>query len=63
MSLEQIYNNKNPWPEHNAGQVLFILDARNSAERDILKNWIQHHGSQENKAFAQLWQPCHKVDP
>jgi glycerol-3-phosphate O-acyltransferase len=51
VSLEQTYNNKNPWPERDSEQVLFILDSRNSAEQDILKDWIGHHASQQNHAF------------
>ena len=51
MSPEQIYNKKNPWPERDSEQVLFILDSRNSAEEEILKDWIQHHVGQENHAF------------
>ena len=51
MNLEQIFEKNNPWPERESQQVLFILDARNSAEEDILRSWIQHYGSRDNQAF------------
>ncbi len=51
MSLELIYEKNNPWPDRESQQVLFILDARNSVEEELLRGWIQHHGSTENQAF------------
>ncbi len=51
VSLEQIYNSSNPWPERDAGQVLFILDARNSTEEEVLRGWIAHHASRGSQTF------------
>ncbi|KAA1189528.1 glycerol-3-phosphate 1-O-acyltransferase [Pseudohalioglobus sediminis] len=51
MNLEPLYNKKNPWPQRNAQQVLFILDTRNSLEQEVLRGWIQHHASADNQAF------------
>jgi glycerol-3-phosphate O-acyltransferase len=33
----------NPWPDNNTGGVVFILDARNRFEQDILEQWIERH--------------------
>ncbi|RLQ23335.1 glycerol-3-phosphate 1-O-acyltransferase [Seongchinamella sediminis] len=51
MNLEQNYHNKNPWPDRDEQQVLFILDVRNSTEEEILRGWISHHGNRDNHAF------------
>ncbi|TDG15419.1 glycerol-3-phosphate 1-O-acyltransferase [Seongchinamella unica] len=51
MNLEQNYQNNNPWPARDEQQVLFILDVRNSTEEQILRGWINHHGTRDNNAF------------
>jgi glycerol-3-phosphate O-acyltransferase len=33
----------NPWPDNNTGGVVFILDARNRFEQNILEQWIERH--------------------
>ncbi len=44
MDLVSKFEERNPWPERHGQQpVLFILDARNSFETDLLKQWIHHH--------------------
>ena len=45
------YEQSSPWPERNEQQVLFLLDARNSFEQDILKQWIHHNTSCGNEEF------------
>jgi len=37
----------NPWPDNSAGGVVFILDARNRFEQNLLEQWIERH-SPEN---------------
>ncbi len=34
---------ENPWPTGGATQVIFILDARNRFEQNILERWIEQH--------------------
>jgi glycerol-3-phosphate O-acyltransferase len=51
VDLGSKYQQNNPWPERDAQQVLFILDARNSFEQDILKEWIHHHTSSGSEEF------------
>ena len=41
----------NPWPRREGQQVLFILDARNGFEQDILKQWIHHHAASGSAEF------------
>ena len=43
MDLATKYQHSNPWPSRTGEQVLFLLDARNSFEEEILKAWIHHH--------------------
>ena len=50
MTLEQFYDNKSPWPDRNNQKVLFILDARNSLDEEILRKWIEVH-SDASAAF------------
>ncbi len=46
MSLESIYERLDPWPlPSGSRQTLFILDARNAVEEDILRGWLAHHDS------------------
>ena len=33
----------NPWPHNSAGGVVFILDARNRFEQNLLEQWIERH--------------------
>lgn len=35
---------ENPCPGGDCNEVLFVLDVGNSFERDILQQWIDHHG-------------------
>ncbi len=53
MNLADKFDEKNPWPARDGEQVLFIIDSRNSFERDLLQRWIHHHtrsGSDEFRA-------------
>jgi glycerol-3-phosphate O-acyltransferase len=53
VDLESKYQQSNPWPTRDRQQVLFILDAQNPLEQDILKQWIHYHtasGSDEFRA-------------
>ena len=43
MDLASKFHEKNPWPARDGEKVLFILDARNSFEQDLLQRWIHHH--------------------
>ena len=36
----------NPWPDNSAGGVVFILDARNRFEQNLLEQWIERHSSE-----------------
>ena len=51
MDLANKYQNSNPWPSRANEQVLFLLDARNSFEEEILKGWIHHHTQSGNEEF------------
>ena len=31
-----------PWPDQDTQRVVFILDARNQFEQDILEKWVAH---------------------
>ncbi|MFT6286625.1 MAG: glycerol-3-phosphate O-acyltransferase [Alcanivorax sp.] len=42
MNLEQKLCNS-PWPQSPGRTVLFIIDARNPFEEDLLKGWIKRH--------------------
>ncbi len=53
MDLASKFEHNNPWPARNGEKILFLLDARNSFEQDILQQWIHHHtasGSDEFRA-------------
>jgi len=53
VDLGSKFEHNNPWPARDQQPVLFILDARNSFEQEILKEWIHHHtrsGSEEFQA-------------
>lgn len=43
MIPESIYTRTSPWPETESGQVLFILDARNDLEEELLSGWVLRH--------------------
>jgi glycerol-3-phosphate O-acyltransferase len=43
VDLASKYQSNDPWPNRGSQQVLFILDARNGFEQDLLKQWIHHH--------------------
>jgi glycerol-3-phosphate O-acyltransferase len=43
----------NPWPQPTGSPVLFILDARNSLEERLLRDWVQHH-STDKAGFKQV---------
>ena len=51
MDLATKYQHSNPWPSRTGEQVLFLLDARNSFEEEILKAWIHHHTQSGNEEF------------
>ena len=51
VDLGSKYQQSNPWPNRGEQQVLFILDARNSFEEDILRQWIHHHTSSGSEEF------------
>ena len=57
MDLINKYQQSTPWPARDTQQVLFILDARNSFEQDILKEWI-HHNTQSGSDEFQAPQVC-----
>ena len=57
MDLISKYQQSTPWPARDTQQVLFILDARNSFEQDILKEWI-HHNTQSGSDEFQAPQVC-----
>ena len=45
----------NPWPEKTGpGEVLFILDARNHFEEDILRQWVAQHARQDGREYRQI---------
>jgi glycerol-3-phosphate O-acyltransferase len=53
VELPAHYARSSPWPHREGQQVLFILDARNRPEEEILRGWIQHHaagGSEDSHA-------------
>ncbi len=51
MGLNTRYELQNPWPgEARQGEVLFILDARNTFEQSLLRRWIAHHGEGAGQA-------------
>ena len=43
MDLASKFHENNPWPARDDEKVLFILDARNRFEQEILQRWIHHH--------------------
>jgi glycerol-3-phosphate O-acyltransferase len=43
VNLASKYQQCNPWPGREHQQVQFILDTRNSFEREILGGWLQHY--------------------
>ena len=51
MDLTSKFEQSNPWPAREGQKVLFILDARNSFERDVLQQWIHHHTSSGSEEF------------
>jgi glycerol-3-phosphate O-acyltransferase len=51
VDLADKYQHSNPWPSRSGEQVLFILDARNTFEQEILKDWIHHHTQSGNEEF------------
>ena len=51
MELANKFQYSNPWPSRDEQQVLFVLDARNSFEQDILKQWIHHHTKSGSEEF------------
>lgn len=57
MNLASKYKQCNPWPVREPQQVLFILDTRNSFERDILEGWLQHY-PQDDTAPSRAPQVC-----
>ena len=48
MNLASKYQQCNPWPDREQQQVLFILDTRNSLERDTLAGWLKHYPQGNN---------------
>jgi glycerol-3-phosphate O-acyltransferase len=53
MELSSKYQLHDPWPG-GAAQVLFILDARNSFEEQVLDGWIRHHAREHGIAATQV---------
>lgn len=51
MELADKFEQGNPWPAHDGRRVLFILDARNSFEQDLLRRWIHHHRASGGEEF------------
>jgi glycerol-3-phosphate O-acyltransferase len=51
VDLTSKFEQSNPWPAREGQKVLFILDARNSFEQDILQQWIHHHTSSGSEEF------------
>jgi glycerol-3-phosphate O-acyltransferase len=49
MELASKYQLHKPWPGDNP-RVLFILDARNGFEEDVLGGWIRHHAPSGSSA-------------
>jgi glycerol-3-phosphate O-acyltransferase len=43
VDLASKFHENNPWPARDGEKVLFILDARNRFEQEILQRWIHHH--------------------
>jgi glycerol-3-phosphate O-acyltransferase len=43
VDLTSKYQTCNPWPDGNPEKVLFLLDARNDYERELLSGWLQHY--------------------
>ena len=48
------YDSQNPWPDGERREILFILDTRNSFERELLRGWIRHHGDSAVADVAQV---------
>jgi glycerol-3-phosphate O-acyltransferase len=46
MALAQKFQQTNPWPAGARDNVLFILDAHNRVELDILRQWISHRAGE-----------------
>ncbi|TXS94067.1 glycerol-3-phosphate 1-O-acyltransferase [Parahaliea maris] len=42
MQLAQKLQQASAWPENASGNVVFVLDARNRVELDLLRQWISH---------------------
>ncbi len=51
MDLANKYQQCDPWPVSDRPHVLFILDARNSFEQDVLRGWVQHHAPSGDNVF------------
>ncbi len=51
MDLASKFQQSNPWPSRDEQQVLFVLDARNEFEQDVLKQWIHHHRQSGSDEF------------
>lgn len=43
MQLARKLQQSSAWPELAGGSVVFVLDARNRVELDLLRQWISHH--------------------
>lgn len=37
----------NPWPDSRPNRLIFILDADNRFERELLTQWLSHHGDSQ----------------
>ncbi len=44
----------NPWPRPPGLPVLFILDARNSLEERLLRDWVQQHAAADDAGTRQV---------
>ncbi|MEM9254068.1 MAG: glycerol-3-phosphate 1-O-acyltransferase [Pseudomonadota bacterium] len=48
------YQQSTPWPEVEAEQVLFLLDARNDVEKRLLNDWLNQHDSDRVSRASRL---------
>ncbi|MFV8818559.1 glycerol-3-phosphate 1-O-acyltransferase [Haliea sp. E17] len=52
MKADSIFSRSNPWPSGENTQALFILDARNSLEEELLRGWVAFHSEREDSPTA-----------
>ena len=51
---ENSRNGISPWPDVDDACIVFLLDARDRLERDLLRDWVEHHvpTSRSNPRYA-----------